>query len=72
MSTPPSLTESELTTWIVRVGMFVVGFFLALGVKDAKRSLDRIPELLATVTEIQKAQDALFRRIENLELERRR
>jgi cell division protein FtsB len=72
MATPPNVTESEISTWIVRVGMFVVAFFLALGVKDAKKSLDKIPELVATVDALVKSQEALFRRVEKLEEERRR
>jgi hypothetical protein len=67
--TMPGMTPSdpETGTWIVRVGMLVIGFFLCLGVRDAKKSLDMVPALKAKVDEMEKAQDALFRRLEKLE-----
>ena len=69
---PNSITESELGSWIVRIGMFVIAFFLSLGVRDAKKSLDLIPGLVAQVTALEKALEAAFARIGELERERRR
>jgi hypothetical protein len=67
MANPPGISETEMGTWIFRVAVAVIGFLLAIAVKDAKKSLDLIPSLDATIREMQKAQDALFRRIEKLE-----
>ena len=67
MTVPTGTSDPEIGSWIVRVGMLVIGFFLCLGVKDAKKSLDLVPELKVTVAEMQKAQEALFRRVEKLE-----
>ena len=67
MTPTNGVTEPEIGTWVIRVGMFVIGFFLALGVKDAKKSLDEIPGLKARLEEMKDAQAALFRRVENLE-----
>ena len=69
---PNSMTESELGSWIIRVGMFVIAFFLALGVKDAKKSLDQVPGLVAKVEGLEKALEAVFTRIGDLEKEQRR
>ena len=66
------MTESELGSWIIRVGMFVIAFFLALGVKDAKKSLDQIPNLVAKVDALEKALGAAFTRIGDLEREGRK
>ena len=67
MAPATGMTEGEAGTWIVRVGMFVIGFFLCLGVRDAKKSLDEIPALKAQVAGMKEAQDVLFRKIEALE-----
>jgi hypothetical protein len=69
---PNSITESELGSWVIRVGMFVIAFFLALGVKDAKKSLDQIPGLVAHVEALEKALDAAFTKIGKLEEELRK
>ena len=70
--TPPvgNLTESDMGAWLFRIGMGVIGFFLCLGVKDAKKSIDLVPGLKATIEEMQRAQEALFRRVERLEEKR--
>jgi len=70
MSVQNGLSETEVWAWMYRVGMGVIAFFLCLGVKDAKKSLDSIPDLKATVEQLAKAQEALFRRIEKLEEKR--
>jgi hypothetical protein len=68
MASPPSISETEMGTWIFRVAIAVVGFLLAIAVKDAKKSLDQVPALIAKIEGLEKAQDDLFSRI--LELER--
>ena len=62
---PPS--DGEMGAWLFRVGMCVIGFFLCLGVRDAKKSLDEVPNLKAKVETMQDAQTAIFRRLEKLE-----
>jgi cell division protein FtsB len=67
MTVPSGLNETEMGTWLFRVGIAVVGFLLAIAVKDAKKSLDLVPALVAKIEAMKDAQDALFRRIEELE-----
>jgi hypothetical protein len=71
MPPPAGLSESEMGSWIFRIGIGVIGFFLCLGVKDAKKQLDAVPGLVATIAAMKEAQDALFRRVEALETESR-
>jgi hypothetical protein len=66
------LSESEMTTWLFRVGSALIGLFLAYIIKDAKKSIDLVPGLVAKVEAMKEAQDALFRRIEALEAEGRK
>ena len=72
MTSPSNLTESEMGAWLFRIGMGVIGFFLCLGVKDAKKSIDQVPKLVASVEEMQRAQEMLFRRVDELERGRKR
>ena len=72
MTPPSSLTETDMGAWLFRIGMGVIGFFLCLGVKDAKKSIDQVPKVVTQVEELQKGMDTLFRRVEELEREKRR
>jgi len=65
------ISETEMGTWIFRVGIAVIGFLLALAVKDAKKSLDLVPALTAKIEAMEKAQTDLFRRIHELETGRK-
>ena len=68
---PPNMTETDMGAWLFRIGMGVIGFFLCLGVKDAKKSIDQVPGLVAQVTAMEKSLGAAFDRIGVLEKERR-
>ena len=48
-------------TWLFRIGISVIGFILAIILKDAKKSLDQVPGLAATVVEMQKAKQNFFK-----------
>ena len=70
--TAPVLNETEMGTWLFRVGIAVIGFLLALGVRDAKKSLDMVPALIAKLEGLEKALNGALHRIEELERERRK
>jgi hypothetical protein len=72
MASSGGLTESEMGTWLFRVGSALIAVLLAFILKDAKKSLDMVPELVATIKAMKESQDALFRRVEELERERRK
>ena len=67
MATPPSISETEMGTWIFRVAVAVIGFILAIAAKDAKKSLDQVPALVAKLEAMEKNQTELFSRVLDLE-----
>jgi len=54
-------------TWIFRVAVAVIGFILAIAAKDAKKSLDQVPALVAKLEAMEKNQTELFSRVLDLE-----
>jgi hypothetical protein len=67
MAPQNGLTESEMGAWLFRIGMGVIGFFLCLGVKDAKKSLDLVPGLKVLTEQLEKQQSEILRRLNDLE-----
>jgi len=67
VATPPSISETEMGTWIFRVAVAVIGFILAIAAKDAKKSLDQVPALVAKLEAMEKNQTELFSRVLDLE-----
>ena len=67
-----SLTESEMGTWLFRVGIAVIGFLLAIAVKDAKKVIDLVPSLQTKIVDLEKVIDRLLSRVTELEQEARK
>jgi hypothetical protein len=66
-----SLTESEMGSWFFKIGMAVVGFLLAYDFKETKNIVGQVPGLVAQVAALEKALEAAFARIGELEREHR-
>ncbi len=74
MAPQGGITATVSLDQIIQAGVYVVAFFLALGVKDLKKSADKVPGMEATLlaiekelTVIQRTQEEIFRRIGELE-----
>jgi hypothetical protein len=66
MSSP---SESEMGTWLFRVVIAVIGFLLAIAVKDGKKVVDAFPALAQKVMDMEKVQDRVLWRLTVLEQE---
>jgi hypothetical protein len=67
MNPSNSISVSDLWEKLLQVGVYVIAFFLALGVKDLKKSFDAVPRLRELMDQVREEQKDHENRIRDLE-----